>query len=542
LNPIYKIAAYTRISVDDDTERDNVSIENQKAVIAEFIQAKFPGCRADYYEDRDKSGYTFEQRAGYQAMRTLLLGGCYDILMIKDFSRFSRRNSKGLVELEDLRDAGIRIIAVTDGVDFPTNDDWLAIQFRFLMNELPVTDASKKVKTIIESRQKKGEWICNAPYGYYLHPTKKNTVCIDAEGAETVRVIFDLYNKGFGYKKISNYLTEHHYPTGFALMKKQLEEKGADASKIKANPVWSHISVAKILKNDFYIGTLRQNVWKRAGINKKDVRVDDGEHIVFENHHAPVIENEVFQTARENAAKRSVSHYKGVRKYRNPYSGVLFCDDCGSPMFSVSNPKRPPAYLCGAYHRLGRKGCTSHHIHERVIDGSVRAYIMTVRDRLCGELAGLGVDAGKEGAARNRRHIDGLRRKIADVKRQLTEATKQRVKEIARNPQNERLIAEVYDEIQKEFQNEIKNITFHIDYLSTEAEKKSRIKENINGVLEIFEGLIRKEAYDKTDVALIIERITVDQNKVVTVRLKSSIAELFGTIDSAAIADSAAAF
>lgn len=68
----------------------------------------------------------------------------YDILIVKDFSRFSRRNSRGLVELEDLRDAGVRIISIGDNIDFPNDDDWLKIQFQFLINEMPVTDTSKR--------------------------------------------------------------------------------------------------------------------------------------------------------------------------------------------------------------------------------------------------------------------------------------------------------------------------------------------------------------------------------------------------------------
>lgn len=77
-------------------------------------------------------------------MRRGLMSHKYDILIVKDFSRFSRRNSRGLVELEDLRDAGVRIISIGDGIDFPNDDDWLKIQFQFLINEMPVTDTSKK--------------------------------------------------------------------------------------------------------------------------------------------------------------------------------------------------------------------------------------------------------------------------------------------------------------------------------------------------------------------------------------------------------------
>ena len=107
----FSIAGYARISVDEELDRDNTSIENQKAIIADFVKTRFPDSELTCFEDRDKSGYTFEQRPGYQRMRWMLVEHKFDILIIKDFSRFSRRNSRGLVELEDLRDAGIRIIS-----------------------------------------------------------------------------------------------------------------------------------------------------------------------------------------------------------------------------------------------------------------------------------------------------------------------------------------------------------------------------------------------------------------------------------------------
>ena len=140
----YNIAGYCRISVDEELDRDNVSIENQKSIIAEFVKRKFPDSSLSFFEDRDRSGYTFEQRENYQVLRKKLMGLEYDILVVKDFSRFSRRNSRGLVELEDLRDAGIRIISIGDNIDFPGDDDWLKIQFQFLINEMPVTDTSKR--------------------------------------------------------------------------------------------------------------------------------------------------------------------------------------------------------------------------------------------------------------------------------------------------------------------------------------------------------------------------------------------------------------
>ena len=146
----FSIAGYARISVDEELDRDNTSIENQKAIITDFVKTRFPDSELTFFEDRDKSGYTFEQRPGYQRMRRMLMEHKFDILIVKDFSRFSRRNSRGLVELEDLRDAGIRIISIGDNVDYPNDDEWLKIQFQFLINEMPVTDTSKKVRAVVK--------------------------------------------------------------------------------------------------------------------------------------------------------------------------------------------------------------------------------------------------------------------------------------------------------------------------------------------------------------------------------------------------------
>ena len=526
-----RIAAYTRISVDDELDNPNVSIENQKSIIADFVSSKFPNTPVDYFEDRDRSGYTFEQREGYQEMRRLLFSGHYNILIVKDFSRFSRRNSLGLYELEQMRDNNIRIISISDNIDFPTNDAWLNIQMTFLMNERPVTETSKKVREVVGNRQKNAEWICNAPYGYYLHPYKKNTFCIDEEGAEAVRIIFDLYIQGYGYKKIAHYLTEHNYPTGKALMKKHLEEKGADSSKIKPSRIWSHVSVSTILSNDFYIGTLRQRVWKRAGINKKDVRVDKKDNFVFENFHEPIISKEVFEKAQEIASTRGHVHYKGVKKYPNPYVGKLFCADCGAPMFTTSNPNRPHGYICGSYHRRGLKGCTSHHIHRSALNEHIKSYITTIRDNLKNEIAGLDVEHSKERIEQNRESILRLEKSLADAKSELAESTKQRIKQIARNPDNEELISQTFDEVDAELMSKIKLFEEQIGYLEVDSQKKKEVKKNIERILEIFDMLLSKEEFTEEDIGLIIEKIMVDEDKVVTIFLKSSITELFDIID-----------
>ena len=201
MNIKLNIAGYCRISVDEEMDRENTSIENQKSIIADFVAKKFPDAKLDFFEDRDRSGYTFEQREGYMQLRPKLHDLTYDVLIVRDFSRFSRRNSKGLVELEDLRDAGMRIISIGDSIDYPTYDDWTAIQFRFFINEMPVTDTNKKVKSVIKRRQSEGKWVCSVLYGYLITSTKTMSFEVDESAADVVRTIFKLYNDGWGYKK-----------------------------------------------------------------------------------------------------------------------------------------------------------------------------------------------------------------------------------------------------------------------------------------------------------------------------------------------------
>ena len=153
----YNIAAYTRISVDTEIGQDNTSIENQKDIIADYCRAMFPTSNVDYYEDRDKSGYTFDQRPSYVQLREKLFSQEYDILIVKDLSRFSRRTGMGLYEFERLAEARIRIISISEAIDYPTKkDDWIKIKLYFFVNEMPVTDASEKVSRVIESRQSRG--------------------------------------------------------------------------------------------------------------------------------------------------------------------------------------------------------------------------------------------------------------------------------------------------------------------------------------------------------------------------------------------------
>lgn len=519
----FDIAGYCRISVDDELDRDNTSIENQKSIIKEFVNRTFPSSRLTFYEDRDRSGYTFEQREGYQEMRPLLMGRQYDILVVKDFSRFSRRNSRGLVELEDLRDAGVRIISIGDSIDYPTYDDWTAIQFRFLVNEMPVTDASKKVKSVIKRRQEDGKWICAVPYGYVITNNKTMTFEVEPTEAEVVRKIFELYISGWGYKKIANYLTEQNIPTPRMNERARKEAKGEEC-KLKVRPEWSIVTIQGILSNDFYIGTLRQGKYTRKKINGTDIKKDESEHLVFENNHEAIIDYRTFAIAQEALKKRSTSNYRGVKKYDNVYSGLMMCGDCGSPMFPMSRKELKDAYRCGRYHQHGRKACTSHHIRVDMLDSVLKDYLRKVRDTSADMINKLQKSiVGETNALKhNRETIDILESQLDDAKEEKKILTRQCAREIMRRPDKEESIQETYDELIAECEARIDGIQNQITLTYNKQNTIIRVNRIARNAIDIFSEILDKEHLDKNDLELIVEKIYVYEDHI-HIKLKADI-------------------
>ena len=538
----FDIAGYTRISVDDELDRDNVSIENQKAIIQDFVAHKFPGSTLTFYEDRDRSGYTFEQREGYQAMRRGLMSHQYDILVVKDFSRFSRRNSRGLVELEDLRDAGVRIISIGDNIDFPNDDDWLKIQFQFLINEMPVTDTSKKVKNVIKRRQADGKWICAAPYGYIVN--KRQEFEIVPTEADVVRTIFRLYNEeGWGYKKIANYLTDQGVPTPRMAERDRKEAAGEEYSRT-VKPVWAIVTVQGILDNDFYIGTLRQGKYTRRKINGKDVRRDEEEQIVIENHHQAIIDYRTFATTRALREKRSTSHYRGVKKYDNTYSGFLVCGDCGAPMFSLSRSDLKSAYTCGTYHRRGLKGCTSHHIRADKLDELLKAYVRQVMDHSADMLERLNEDLAREqeDVAETEQSADRLAEVLSDLQEELKVTKRQRIRDLMKHPDQEDILEQTYDELEGDLQKRIEGIGHQIELLSDKRNTIIRVNRAARTAMEVFRDILNKERLERRDLELIIRKIKVYEDRL-EIQLQADVDSILrsGTLSEGAAEEAAVA-
>ena len=305
--------------------------------------------------------------------------------------------------------------------------------------------------------------------------------------------------------------------------KMRREAKGEECKR-EVKQTWSIITVSEILQNDFYIGTLRQGKYRRKKINGGEVKQDETDHIVFENNHTPIVDYKVFALAQEQLKKRTTSHYRGVKKYDNVYSGYLFCGDCGSPMFAMSRNDLAPAYTCGTYHKRGTKGCTSHHTRVDMLDGLLKSYIKKVRDNSAEMIDRLQESIAKEQleTKSSQSTVDVIKGQIEDAKAEMKMLTRQQARDVMKHPDRAEIIEETYTEMIDELTLRIEGLKNQMQLAVDKHNTVVRVNRTARTVLEIFDDIINKPALDKNDLNFIIDKIVVFENRI-EIHLKADI-------------------
>ena len=119
----YRIAAYTRISVDTELDKDNTSIENQKAIIEDYCKINFPTSTVDYFEDRDHSGYTFEQRPDYWIrLRPIIYEDSIEIKLQADVDELLRTGTIEHMKNSEEGEVPVNFNSDTENIEISTED------------------------------------------------------------------------------------------------------------------------------------------------------------------------------------------------------------------------------------------------------------------------------------------------------------------------------------------------------------------------------------------------------------------------------------
>ncbi len=194
---VYSACIYTRLSRDDSDKEEKAesnSITNQKALIRDFLSGHPEIEIVSEHEDDGYSGVNFD-RPGFNAMMDEIRSGKVNCVVVKDLSRFGRNYIEAGNYIERVFPfMNVRFIAINDGYDSAekrSQSDSLIIPFKNLINDAYCKDISIKIRSQLEIKRKKGEYIGSfAAYGYLKDPQDKNKLIVDPFAAEVVRSIF----------------------------------------------------------------------------------------------------------------------------------------------------------------------------------------------------------------------------------------------------------------------------------------------------------------------------------------------------------------
>ena len=356
---------YERLSRDDELQGESNSISNQKQMLADFARRNgLPN--PTHFTDDGISGTRFD-RPGFLAMMEEVEAGRVEAIVIKDMSRLGRDYLKVGQVMEVLRQRGVRLIAINDGVDSLKGDDDFT-PFRNIMNEFYARDTSRKIRSVFKSKGMSGKHLTGTVIYGYLWDEKREHWLVDEEAAEVVRRIFSLTLEGYGPYQIACKLSADRIEIPVVHLARFNE--GVNRSKPVKDPYgWGSSTIVNILKKREYLGHTINFKTRKHFKDKKSHYVSEDEWTIFENTHEAIIDQQTFDLAQK--IRSNVRRYPNGWGEAAPLTGLLYCADCGGKMYvhRTNNGKRVSQYTCSNYTKVpcGTLCPTQHRINESAV-------------------------------------------------------------------------------------------------------------------------------------------------------------------------------
>ena len=356
---------YERLSRDDELQGESNSISNQKQMLEDFARRNgLPN--PTHFTDDGISGTRFD-RPGFLAMMEEVEAGRVEAIVIKDMSRLGRDYLKVGQVMEILRQRGVRLIAINDGVDSLKGDDDFT-PFRNIMNEFYARDTSRKIRSVFKAKGMSGKHLTGTVIYGYLWDEKREHWLVDEEAAEVVRRIFSLTLEGYGPYQIACKLSADRIEIPVVHLARFNE--GVNRSKPVKDPYgWGSSTIVNILKKREYLGHTINFKTRKHFKDKKSHYVSEDEWTIFENTHEAIIDQQTFDLVQK--IRSNVRRYPNGWGEAAPLTGLLYCADCGGKMYvhRTNNGKRISQYTCSNYTKVpcGTLCLTQHRINESAV-------------------------------------------------------------------------------------------------------------------------------------------------------------------------------
>ena len=522
-----KYGGYIRLS-EEDGNNESVSVGNQRKIISQFADENNLEL-VEFYIDDGFKGYKMS-RPDFDRMKEDLEDGVIDGIIVKDLSRFGRNSAKTQILLEEFAMKEKEIISINDRYSNLSDEDSI-VGITMWFNEKYVKDISRKIKSVIHSKQKEGKWIVNVPYGYKRNYARKNAFEIDELTCGYVKQAFELYVNGHGDQAIAKMFNDAKVPTPSQRDAVIREEAGFEPSKKIPAKFWSATVVGRMIENEFYAGTLIQRKCKTLGLNGKTVMRDEEEHIRFENHHEPLIDKDTFVLAKKIREERATKHqHKGVRKYNNIFAGMIVCAQCGKLMTARSGVTDKRYYLCSTYNTLGSDYCSQNRVYEVELIEFIKIYLRQCRNNLVDAINNLDKiieeELKKVYSASSIQTLDTLKKEYEKSTQELMGLMEQKVKDIISNPAMKDIIESTYQKAINDKSTYLQTLKTQIDEQESASMSSKEAKDGLSKALRIFDDIIASDTLTVKQLKLLVEKIVVQSGGGIEVYMNGSLNEI----------------
>ena len=348
-----RVAAYCRVSTDKEDQLH--SLAAQQAYFEGYIARHGWRC-AGIFADEGLSGTTL-RRPRFAELLRLARSGAVDLILTKEVSRFARNTVDALQVTRRLREQGVGVIFLSDGIDTRDNDG----EFRLTIMASVAQEESRKISERTRWGQlqamRRGVAFGNdTVYGYAL---RGGALTIRPEQAEVVREVYrKCLEEGKGAHTIARELTE-----------------AGVAPPLRADGAWSAAMILRLLHNEKYCGDLLQKKYRTVDhlTHRKVVNRGAEEQFRLENHHPAIVSRAQFAAVQAELARRAgLAGERSRFSARYWYSGKLVCGACGGRL-TAKRTRRPDGREYLRFVCRGRgTGCAMRAVPGDVLTACVR--------------------------------------------------------------------------------------------------------------------------------------------------------------------------
>ncbi|MFR8333098.1 MAG: recombinase family protein [Oscillospiraceae bacterium] len=291
-----KVASYCRVSTDKDDQAN--SFEAQQRYFKEYIERQPDWELYDVYADEGITGTSTKKRAAFHRMIHDAHMGRFRLILTKEVSRFSRNILDTIAYTRELRQLGVGVLFMNDGINTLDPDAELRLSIMGSIAQEESRKTSTRVKWGQTRQMERGVVFGTSLLGYDV---KDGKISINPEGAELVKLIFQKY----GIEK-----------KGTTVIAREMREAGFRT--YRGNSKWSNSHIIKILKNEKYVGDLIQKKTYTPDYLTHAKKYNHGEEalVVIQNHHPPIIDRELWNTVQAELKKKKCAWGAGIRTFQ----------------------------------------------------------------------------------------------------------------------------------------------------------------------------------------------------------------------------------